>query len=35
MAQKDSYKSNQVMIQIRTGEAWIAFKKKNLMKQYD
>ena len=26
-AQKDSYKANQVMIQIKTGEAWILFKE--------
>ena len=25
--QKDSYKANQVMIQIKTGEAWILFKE--------
>lgn len=27
-AQKDIYKANQVMIQIKTGEAWILFKEK-------
>lgn len=29
LAQKDSYKANQVLIQIRTGEAWISHAEKN------
>jgi tetratricopeptide (TPR) repeat protein len=29
-AQKDLYKANQVMIQVKTGEAWILFKEKKL-----